>query len=251
MEYQQAGGEFDAHRLMQLHLQLQPQPLTKAYVLAAGVNVVLSVAALAVWVGGFVRPSVRIMALEAGAPWVVVAAALCFPNRCAVFFDRNCVRIPLFGIWFFCAVAPLGAFPHASLVRLLPALGLGSAAGAVLFAAAAIARWRAREGGPGPWAVLLLLSLVYGCANLRQANCGLDHSPATVYKTVVSGKHTGRHATLFLDLEPWGANPTAKQYAVVVPRETYDAFREGSPVCVEQREGALGMAWYTAPWPCQ
>jgi hypothetical protein len=83
---------------------------------------------------------------------------------------------------------------------------------------------------------------------LSQANCGLDDSPSTVYRTVVSGK-----GPYHLDLVPWGANPALKSltthHRAMVPRETYNAVQEGDPVCVEQREGALGMAWYTAR-PC-
>lgn len=255
MEYPETGGEFDAHRLMQLHLQLQPKPLTRAYQLAMGANVVLSVAVFVLMVAGqesHLRPSAWMIVAEAGAPWVAVAAALRFPKRCAVLADQDGVRIPLFGIWLFVALAPFTAFRDATLVRLLPALGLGSAAGAVLFAAAAMARRRTKEGAV-PWAILLLLSLSYGCANVVQANCGLDDSPATVFRTVVSGKHTSRGGRPYLDLEPWGGNPAPtgpmSRYSPSVPRATYDAVRVGGPVCVEQSEGALGMAWYTAR-PC-
>jgi hypothetical protein len=200
---------------------------------------------------GFLNPPLWMMLVEAGAPWVAVAVALRFPKRCAVLVDLAGTRIPLFGIWFFVALVPVNAFRYASLVRLLPDLELGSVVGAVLFAAVAIARRRAKERGPGLSVILLLLSLLYGCANLSQANCGLDDSPSTVYRTVVSKKSSYRAYSL--DLEPWGANRALKsvttRYKAIVPRETYYAVQEGGTVCVEQREGALGMAWYTAR-PC-
>jgi hypothetical protein len=169
---------------------------------------------------------------------------------CKVFGDR--AGVLFFGIWFFAGMGLLGGLGYATLVRDLPALEMGSVAGAVLFAAAVIVH-RRLQANSGLLAFLFLFSLVWGCCAVFKANCLLDQSPGTVYRTVVSGKHMGRGASVYLDLEPWGANPTPKslnyRYSASVPRETYDAVRVGGPVCVEQREGALGMAWYTAR-PC-
>ncbi|HMD71911.1 MAG TPA: hypothetical protein VKF41_11235 [Bryobacteraceae bacterium] len=250
MEYPETGGEFDAHRLMQIHLQLQPQPPGKAYRSAMGALVVLIFAPLLLAIF-LPTPPIWLVAIEAGMPLIALVAALCLPKWCKVFGDR--AGGLFFGIWFFAGMGLLGGLGHASLVRDLPALEMGLAAGAVLFAAAVIVH-RRLQGNSGLLAILFVFSLAWGYGAVFQANCLLDHSSSTVYRTVASGKHTGRGGKTFLDLEPWGANPTPKspgnRYSASVPSEIYDAVRVGSPVCVEQREGALGMAWYTAR-PCR
>jgi hypothetical protein len=195
------------------------------------------------------KPPTWLVAMEAGMPWIAVVAALYSPKRFVAFADQGSAGIPLFGVWFFSALTLMGSPAYASLVRRLPAFEMGLAAGAVLFAAAAIAMVRAK-GGLVNLVVVLPLSLACGHGAVSGANCLLDQSPATVYRTVVSGKHTARGGTPYLDLEPWGPAPEAKSimspYSVSVPRGTYDAVRVGSRVCVVQRKGALGMAWYTA-----
>jgi hypothetical protein len=193
------------------------------------------------------KPSLWLVAVEAGLPWIAVVAALCFPKRWAVFADRGGAVIPFFGVWFFSALSLMGGPAHTSLVGRIPAFEMGLVAGAVLCAGAAIAMVRSK-GGLVNLVVVLPLSLGSGYGAVVHANCLLDDSPATAYRTVVSDKSSYRG--LHLELEPWGPAPGAESlmtpYRVSVPRETYDAVRVGGPVCVEQREGALGMAWYTA-----
>lgn len=246
MGNQEAGGEFDARRPLQPPLQVQPP--SKAFQFAIAANLVLMFAAIGP-ARGFPQPSVWLTAIEAGMPWIAVAAALCFPKRCVIFADKGGARIPLFGVWFFSVLALMGGFDYASLVRKLPALELGLVTGSVLFAGAVAAHVRAR-GSLVNLVVVLPLSLGCGYGTASQANYVLDRSPATAYKTVVSEKYAGHHGSQFLYLDPWGANPAPKSvtapYKVSVPRETYDLVHEGGPVCVNQKEGGLGMAWFTA-----
>jgi len=252
MEYQANGGQFDAHRLMQIHEGLKPKPLSPAFKVAVLANlglmflsVVVSVALLRSSSG----PPVWLVVFEAAAPWIAVGAALCFPKRCSLFGGGS--GIPLFGVLFFAALAPRGGNAYASLVAHLTGVEVGSVAGLLLFAVAAVAQIRTKANLQ-VLVILLPLSVVYGLFNLVQANCVLDHSPSTVYRTVVSSRSSYRGFSL--DLEPWGGNPPSKglltRYTVSVPRATYDAVEKGGPVCIEQRKGALGLAWFSAR-PCQ
>jgi hypothetical protein len=253
MEDRHTGGEFDAHGLMQLHQQLQPKPappLSKGFLLAIWANVAMPFTPFllsAVGLGGIAPPPLWLVLLEASAPWIAVAAVLRFPERLVVFFGGR--RVPLFGVWTFAALAPMGVNAYRPLVRTLPAVELGLLAGAVLFAAAAVSL-------PQPKAIPLLilpilpLSLLYGFTNVVQVNWMLDRSPATMFTTAVTHKSPAGRSELSLNLQAWGANPEQKSLSardrVSVTRETFDAVRVGGPVCVMQREGALGIAWYTA-----
>lgn len=253
MENRGTGGEFDAHRLMQLHQQLQPKPappLSKGFLLAFWANMAMACTPFllsAVGLGGVAPPPLWLVLLEASAPWIAVAAVLRFPERLVVFFGGR--RVPLFGVWSFAALAPLGVNAYRPLVRTLPAVELGLLAGAVVFAAAAISL---RQPKAIPLLILpiLPLSLLYGFTNVVQVNWVLDQSPATMFRTVVTRKSPAGRSELSLDLGPWGASPEQKSLStrdrISVARETYDAVRVGGPVCVMQREGALGIAWYTA-----
>jgi len=242
-------GAFDAHRLMELHLELRPKPPRKGLQFAIYANLLLMfmpVLLSASRLTGSFRPPVWLVAIEAAAPWIAVGAALAFPNRYSVCSDRDSSRFPLFGVWFFAALAPRGAFSYASLVERLSGIEMGVVAGVILFAVAAILHRRSK-GNPMLLIVMLPLSLLYGQGNVTLVNCALDDSPATVYRTVVSGKSEGLHGGHSLDLGPWSGNlDPVKLNRVPVPLETYDAVSKGGPVCVAQRAGALGIAWYTA-----
>jgi hypothetical protein len=200
---------------------------------------------------GFLKPSVSMMAVLVGLPWVAAGMVWCFPGRFFFFpvpFDR---RLTLFGVLFFTSMAPFSTYCYAPFVRKLPVLELACVVGAVLFAALLVSEVRAK-GNPVLMTIALPLSVLYGYAAVVQLNCVLDHSPATVYKTVVSNKSLRRPS---LDMDPWGPAPEPKsiltQYHALVPRQIFDAVQVGGPICVVQSAGALGISWYSAqvcPW---
>jgi hypothetical protein len=136
-------------------------------------------------------------------------------------------------------------------VRKLPVLELACVVGAVLFAALLVSEVRAK-GNPFLSIIVFFPSFGYAYSAVVQLNCVLDRSPATVYETLVSDK-SPRGPSLYM--QPWGPAPEPKSimtpYHALVPRQIFDAVQEGGPICVVQREGALGIAWYTAqvcPW---
>jgi hypothetical protein len=197
------------------------------------------------------EPSVPMTAVLVGLPWVAVGMVWCFPGRFFFFpvpFDR---RLTLFGVLFFASMAPFGAYCYAAFVRKLPVLEVACVVGAILFAALLASEVRTK-GNPVLMMIALPLSVLYGYAVVVQLNCVLDHSTATVYQTVVSNKSLRRPS---LDMQPWGPAPEPKSimtpYHALVPRQILDAVQQGGPICVVQRDGALGISWYSAqvcPW---
>jgi len=194
---------------------------------------------------GFQRPSLWAMTLEVGLPVVALGAAFCFPDRFVVCANRGDRRLSLIGAWFFSGTAHFGAYSYIIPVHRLPVIEVGFVLGAVVFAAAVISHLLAKAKLFN-LVIALPLSLGYGYGVVNQVNCLLDHSPTTVYRTVVSYK-SPRSRMLYL--EPWGPNPAPKglltSYRALVPRATSDAVRKGDTVCVVQRAGAMGMSWYT------
>jgi hypothetical protein len=99
----------------------------------------------------------------------------------------------------------------------------------------------------------LLPAMLYSHAAAIQLNCVLDNSPATVYRSVVIKKPleygTMYHPHYWLRVEPWGAEHGAKDAGV--SSRTYHSVHVGETVCVVQREGWLGLRWFTVqtcPW---
>jgi hypothetical protein len=241
-----AGGEMQVERA--------PTP-TRAWRLALAANVALT-AVSCFWsfvgpLAGFPRPSVPMMAFMAGLPWVAAGMVWFFPSRFHFFPAPEDGRLALFGVLFFACLAPIGTYCYATSVRRLPAIGLACVVGAVLFAALMVSEVRAK-GNPVLLMIAFPLSFGYGYAAVVKLNCVLDHSPATVYETVVSDKSPRGPA---LDIQPWGPEPEAKSimtpYHTRVPQQIFDAVPVGGPICVVQRDGALGIRWYTAqacPW---
>ncbi|HUI79921.1 MAG TPA: hypothetical protein VLY24_18470 [Bryobacteraceae bacterium] len=200
------------------------------------------------------KPSVWTMLLELAPPWLAVGAVWCFPGRFRLFGGGRFDRRPfLGGVLFFAAFFPLGACCYTKTLHLLRPAELACIPGIVLFVAAMIAEVRA-DGKPILAVVALPLSILYGYGSVVQLNCLLDHSPVTVYQTVVSHKSNGSRSSQ-LNLKPWGTNPPARSldfsYAASVPSQLLDALQVGETVCVIQRQGALGLTWYTVqlcPW---
>jgi hypothetical protein len=101
----------------------------------------------------------------------------------------------------------------------------------------------------------LLPATLYSHAAASQLNCVLDNSPATVYRSVVIKKPLAYgdmyHPDYWLRVEPWGAEHGAKDKDAGVSSRTYHSVHVGDTVCVVQREGWLGLRWFTVqtcPW---
>jgi hypothetical protein len=249
--YKAAPLDRSARGEMQVDRTLKPR---KAGALALATNLALLAASfwlLAHTLLGFPRPSVSLTVVLVGLPWVAVGMVWCFPGRFFFFPVPGDRRLTLFGVLFLASMAPFGTYCYAAPVRKLPVLGLACAVGAILFAALLVSEVRAK----GNTVLLLIafpLSFGYGYAAVVQLNCVLDHSAAMVYKTVVTDKSLRRPS---LDIQPWGPEPEAKSimtpYHTLVPQRIFDAVQKGGPICVAQKDGALGIRWYTAqvcPW---
>ncbi len=202
---------------------------------------------------GFPKPSVGMMTVEIALPWMAVAAVVLFPQRFQIFPSTDERRIPLFGLLFYAAFAPIANYYYAPPVSRLPALELGCLEGAMLLAGIAMAERRA-NALPRAWMMAIVPCAAWGFATVEQVNCLLDRSPAVVYRAAVSSKFIRRNSYQ-LYLKPWGPHPAPRtlltSYSLPVPRELFEAIDPNGEVCVVQRAGALGLAWYTVhtcPW---
>ena len=100
---------------------------------------------------------------------------------------------------------------------------------------------------------LMFFSPMYFYAVVAQLNVVLDKSSATVYKSKVVAKSyvsgLGFHPDYQLTMESWTSERGTK--AGAVPLRLFSNIHRGDTVCVVQREGWLGMRWYTiqaCPW---
>jgi hypothetical protein len=94
------------------------------------------------------------------------------------------------------------------------------------------------------WAAALIL---YSYVAIFQLNCVLDKSAATIRQPSVIKKSLAfgylYHSHYELLLQPWGSDHHIANAAV--PRRLYVGANPGDTVCVVEREGWLGMRWYT------
>ncbi len=232
-----------------MQVERAPKP-TRGWKLALATNVALT-AVSCFWpfagpLLGFPRPSVSMMAVMVGLPWAAVGMVWFLPSRFLFFPAPEDGRLSLFGVLFFACLAPIGTYCYATSVRKLPAIGLACVVGAVFFAALLVSEVRAK-GNPFLSITAFFPSFGYAYLAVVQLNCVLDRSPAAVYETLVSDKSPRGPA---VDMQPWGPAPEPKSimtpYHALVPRQIFDAVQAGGPICVVQRDGALGIRWYTA-----
>ena len=204
---------------------------------------------------GYPRPSVGMMIFDVSLPWLAVGAVLMFPQWFLIFPALDERRICLFGLLFWSALTPIADYYYAPLIHRLPALELGAAEGAFLLLAIYIAERRA-NGFPALWVIAAMPCFAYGVATVEQMNCLLDHSPPVVYRTTISSKFGLRYRSgPKIYLKPWGPHPEPRtiftSYSTPVSRDFFDRVESGGEVCIVEREGALGLAWYTVhtcPW---
>jgi len=106
-------------------------------------------------------------------------------------------------------------------------------------------RWRSEVSG---LVLLFMLSFGYGYGVVCELDTLLDRSPDDGVQTTVLRKTKYRRVA-GLDVAPWDAVRGIQHAAV--PNSVFNAVELGGPVCIAQRAGALGVAWYTAqacPW---
>jgi hypothetical protein len=109
---------------------------------------------------------------------------------------------------------------------------------------------RGRPGLQSPIAMMILLAVfggLYGYGAAVLADVQFDTSPTTVIQVQVVDKFVGhdRSSTSYhLHLAPWGGRTATNE--VQVSHAAYDKLAPGDMACIFQRQGALGLAWFTA-----
>jgi hypothetical protein len=210
-------------------------------------------------VGSLTKPFGWIMAAQIGMPWIGVLMAWCFPRWYTVFAGRDRYsgtlgdqRIGLVWFFFFTFFTPTMYYAFATLVRRTPMLPLACLVGAALLVGGGLRDPYLWAGDvrrhPYTLVIAVILSSVYGYATILQLNVVLDRSEDTVFQSRVSAKFHTR-GKWSLEVAAW--TPEQESQRVSVPYELYNAVRPGDPVCIVQRNGALGIPWYTAqpcPW---
>lgn len=92
-------------------------------------------------------------------------------------------------------------------------------------------------------AAVALFTLPYGYGVATEANCILDHSPATIHRLTVVGKHSFGYHWFTLDLSPL---PKGEETStILVPFSLYLSLRKGAVICEARQPGALGIPWFT------
>jgi hypothetical protein len=198
--------------------------------------------------------------LQVGLPWLGVAMVWRFPKWYSLFHGltgrflalqrgEKCLDLIAFFFPTFLTIAAYYQYMH--LVRWAPAIPWACALGGLLFLAGGLPDrelWARNMGRRLDLVFAMILSFSYGCAAVMQLNCLLDHSLDVVSTSIVTTK-SDRGRGWHLQVSPWG--PQRESKTVAVPYELFQAIQPGEKVCMVQRGGALGIAWYTVqacPW---
>jgi hypothetical protein len=200
-----------------------------------------------------------IMAAQIGMPWFAVLMAWCFPKWYSLFHgsvpagrasDDRCLALSCF---FFPTVFTIAIYyDYVMLVRRAPVIPLACLIGATLLVGGGLRDPYLWAGDVrrhrGTLLFAIFASFFYGYAATLQLNFVLDRSPDTVFRSVVAGK-THTKGNWRLQIQPWGLEQETRK--ISVPPKLFKAVQPGDAVCMVQRAGALGIAWYTAqacPW---
>ncbi len=189
-------------------------------------------------------------------PWLVTCIVGRFPRR----FSLELIRLRGFNAnapsslaaFYFFDFLVLYRFTYEDEIGWARVAWLSSAVGLALFLASIGADATMRtERNWLAMAVLSVLALYHGYVTVRALNVLLDHSPASVERSMVISKSSPRSSVLNLNLtlKPWG--PVNDIRTVPISKGVYRAAKPGEPVCLVLYQGALGIPWYTAqvcPW---
>jgi hypothetical protein len=98
--------------------------------------------------------------------------------------------------------------------------------------------------------MLLVFSLIWASGATVFYNSYFDTSAPSVFRTPITGMHktSGKTASYYLKLEPWGPRTAAQD--VEVARDFYDTASVGTAVCVYLLSGALDVRWFEV-WRCR
>ena len=190
--------------------------------------------------------------------YLVVATQLVLPWLLYTLLARN-GPVGVFLSWMWSSIVTYilmtGYFGYASFVNRTMAVESACIIGAALLAVIAMHRSEMLTKDERPLAVFVYCFVVmYSYAAIFQVNCLLESSSTTIYRPVVLEKVYGFRARGLL-VESWSPDQRLsaaalliRRGAAMVPpsRELFNAARKGDAICVLQREGRLGMSWYTA-----
>lgn len=97
--------------------------------------------------------------------------------------------------------------------------------------------------------ITVVASVVFAISAVLTINCSFDNSVAKIYKQVVLEKYTSNKKSkhYHLKIEPW--EPYTKTQNVSVSRHFYQQLQAGQLVQVNQKEGLLGIGWYSLSIP--
>jgi len=187
-------------------------------------------------------------------PWIAFALVWCFPRVISFGCSWADKYLAWSGLVLLVTLPARIAYYYVALSSEPSALATAFIAGVTLCGLAALIDAKRLARRERSAMVFWLLPAVLYChAAALQLNCVLDNSPATVYRSVVIKKPLVYgdmyHPDYWLRVEPWGAEHGAKDAGV--SSRTYHSVQVGDTVCVVQREGWLGMRWYTVqtfPW---
>lgn len=190
------------------------------------------------------RPYPAIATLWVVFPWLAIISVMAWGGLLSLDRNPRDARPGLAGgVWIaICALLIMSA-GVVKVVRIADALLPAAIAGLLLFAASLLADERLWKASAT--AGYLLFCSLYGYGAAIQANVLLDRSrPAHFTATVLSKQIIrGKSTSYQLRLAPWG--PRDKASGVAVDRPFYNSVRAGSEVCIQMRDGALGIRWFT------
>jgi hypothetical protein len=199
-----------------------------------------------VWVLGDVLPLAAV-AVYVLVPWIMVALVLAFPEDTTMSMDRRpgVSAISVSFCWFLNIIAYTAPFLSQCVVN-RAGFWIGVFPSAALFIASARVErdWRRTRSKPLALALLLFVTLPYGYITVRGLNAALDTSTPVLYRSRISGKHSGVKSGPFVTVEPWG--PVKETQDVLVTHEVYQGVQSGGTVCMALRRGALRVPWYSA-----
>jgi len=112
--------------------------------------------------------------------------------------------------------------------------------------------WKSPSRG-GIFFAIVLLGGMYSIGLVNAANSLLDMSAPRLYQTWALKMHesqSSKGTRYYINVAPWG--PISYPDDVDVPRNTYNTFHVGDPVCFGLHPGFLRAPWYTlTPCPAQ
>lgn len=187
-------------------------------------------------------------------PWISLALVGLYPALFTLsWVKKGSYRKGLTIGWMWLGVCSLLVYDTTKLVVWQRSLTLGCLAGAAFLLISLMVHQRCGDRFTAVGVIFLaLFSAAYGYGAVREVNILLDRSPGTVHESVVLQKHysSGRGgSSYYLAFVPWTS--TGDSETINVTSALYHSIKVRERICIVSKNGALGMAWYTAqacPW---